>query len=158
MNSGRVSRKKNSRGIKMTSLSDTVTIGVQSSGDDNRTEKHIIELRKLLADYCKGPYSPDIREFALVFRIGGELQEFNFEGCERIRRSRKEKYITVDLGFPSSKWKGATDTSIREFLAEAVETGLLCCIRRLEIDRVPTDADRLLADFAKVKQSFLHAI
>ncbi|HET9281578.1 MAG TPA: hypothetical protein VFR24_06410 [Candidatus Angelobacter sp.] len=138
----------------MTSLPDTVTIGVQSSGDDDRTERPIIELRRLLADYCKGPYSPDVREFALVFRIGGEMQEFNFEGCERIRRNRKEKYITVDLGFPSSKWKGATDSSIREFLVEAVETGLLCCIRRLLKDRSPVNGDALMNDFAKVKEIF----
>lgn len=139
----------------MTSLPDTVTIGVQSSGDDDRTERPIIELRRLLADYCKGPYSPDVREFALVFRIGGEMQEFNFEGCERIRRNRKEKYITVDLGFPSSKWKGVTDSSIRKFLVEAVETGLRCCIRRLEKDRSPVDGDTLMNDFTKVKEIFL---
>jgi len=92
--------------------SATITLGVQTSREDNRTEKPILEMRQLLALHCKGPYSPDIREFALILRVGGEMQEFKFEGCERIRRSRKEKYITVDLGFPSSRWKGATDSSI----------------------------------------------
>src|SRR5690242_14084902 len=82
-------------------------------------------MRKLLADNCRGPYSAEIREFALILRIGGEMQEFNFEGCERIRRNRKEAYITVDLGFPSYRWKGSTDSSIREYLAEAV--GTVCC-------------------------------
>jgi len=83
------------------------------------------------------------------------MQEFNFEGCERIRRNRKDLYITVDLGFPSYRWKGSTDSSIREYLAEAVETGLLCCIRRLEIDKSPVDSARLKDDFAKVKHLFL---
>jgi hypothetical protein len=112
-------------------------------------------MRKLLADNCQGPYSAEIREFALILRIGGEMQEFNFEGCERIRRNRKKAYITVDLGFPSYRWKGSADSSIREYLAEAVETGLLCCIRRLEIDKSPVDSARLMGDFAKVKQLFL---
>src|SRR5438309_4867325 len=85
----------------MTELTDTVTLGVQSSGDDDRTNQHVLELRKLLAAYCKGPYSEEISEFALVLRIGGNMQEFDFEGCERIRRNRKDRYITVDLGFPS---------------------------------------------------------
>lgn len=83
------------------------------------------------------------------------MQEFDFEGCERIRRNRKQKYITLDLGFPSNKWKKASDSSIREYIAEAVETGLLCCIRHLEKDKTPVDSARLMDDFAKVKKLFL---
>jgi hypothetical protein len=112
----------------MTQLTDTVTLGVQTSGDDNRTQKHVLELRKLLANFCKGPYSHEISEFALVLRIGGNMQEFDFEGCEHIRRNRKSKCITVDLGFPSHRWRGVSDTEIRKYLAEIVETGLLCCL------------------------------
>lgn len=135
--------------------SATITLGVQTSREDDRTEKPVLKMRKLLAENCQGPYSAEIREFALILRIGGEMQEFNFEGCERIRRNRNEAYITVDLGFPSYRWKGSTDSSIREYLAEAVETGLLCCIRRLELDKSPVDSARLMRDFAKVKQLFL---
>ena len=135
----------------------TITLGVQTSREDDRTEKPVLEMRRLLAAHCQGPYSAEIREFALILRVGGEMQEFNFEGCERIRRNRKQKYITVDLGFPSNRWKGVTNSSIREFLAEAVETGLLCCIRRLETDKSFVDSTRLMGDFAKVKQLFLTA-
>lgn len=133
----------------------TITLGAQTSREDNRTDKPVLEMRRLLASYCQGPYSPEIREFALILRVGGEMQEFNFEGCERIRRNRKEKYITVDLGFPSNRWKGATDSSIREYIAEAVETGLLCCIRRLEKDRSPVESTKLMKDFTRAKQVFL---
>jgi hypothetical protein len=62
----------------MTEITDTITLGVQSSGDDDRTAKHVHELRKLLATSCKGPYSKEISEFALVLRIGGKMQEFDF--------------------------------------------------------------------------------
>ena len=86
------------------------------------------------------------------------MQEFDFEGCDRIRRNRKEQYITVDLGFPSSRWKRATDAEIRAYLAEAVETGLLCCIKRLEKDKTPVNSDRLMADFRRVKQLFLAGV
>jgi len=48
------------------------------------------------------------------------MQEFNFEGVSEFERNRKQKYITVDLGFPSNRWKGATELGIREYLAEAV--------------------------------------
>jgi len=133
----------------------TITLGVQTSREDDRTDKPVLDMRKVLATRCQGPYSSEIREFALILRVGGDMQEFNFEGCERIRRNRKQKYITVDLGFPSNRWKAATESSIREYIAEAVETGLLCCIRRLEKDKSPVDAARLMGDFATAKQLFL---
>src|SRR5437868_2523835 len=94
---------------QMTTLKDTITLGVQVGSRSNRTEAPILELRKLLAQHCIGFYSPEVKEFALVLRVGGEVQEFDFEGCERIRRSRKEKYITVDVGLPSYRWNSATD-------------------------------------------------
>ena len=56
----------------MTELSGTITLGVQSSGDDDRIGEHVLELRSLLAAYCKGPYSDEISEFALVLRVGGQ--------------------------------------------------------------------------------------
>lgn len=133
----------------------TVTLAAQASGEDKRTARPVLEMRKLLEHHCRGPYSPDIVEFALILRIGGDMQEFDFEGCERLRRNRKGKYITVDLGFPSYRWKDANDSSIRAFIAEAVETGLLCCIRRLEKDRTPVDSYTLLEDFRRARTLYL---
>lgn len=79
--------------------SATVTLGAQASREDDRTDKHILDMRRLLARHCPGPYSPEIREFALILRIVGEMQEFDFEGCDRIRRNKENKYITLDLAF-----------------------------------------------------------
>jgi hypothetical protein len=81
----------------ITAMTETITLGVQSGGDDDRTNEHVLELRKLLAAYCKGPYSEQISEFALVLRIGSNMQEFDFEGCERIRRDRKDKVQEAKL-------------------------------------------------------------
>src|SRR5690242_11488441 len=99
-------------------VSAKITLGMQTSRDDDRTNKHVLEIRKLLAMKCVGPYSEEIAEFALILRIGGDMQEFDFENCERIRRNRKEKYITVDLGFPSYRWRNRTDGQIRQYLAD----------------------------------------
>jgi hypothetical protein len=139
----------------VTKLTDTVTLGVQSSGDDDRTGEHVLALRRLLAAHCKGPYSDEISEFALVLRVGGKMQEFDFEGCERIRRNRKDRHITVDLGFPSRKWRGVSDREIRRYLADIVETGLLCCLHRLKKDKVGVHEAKLMNDFTNVKQHFL---
>jgi hypothetical protein len=133
----------------------TITLGMQTSGDDDRTGEHVVELRKLLAAYCNGPYSDEIAEFALVLRVGGKMQEFDFEGCERIRRNRKGRYITVDLGFPSRKWRGVSDSVIRGYLADIVETGLLCCLHRLKKDKAKVQEAKLMNDFTNVKKDFL---
>jgi hypothetical protein len=138
--------------------SPAITIGAQLSRDGHHTMQHAIHLRRLLDAYCKGPYSPEIDEFALLFRIGGELQEFDFEGCENIRRNRKGRYIQVDLGFPSYRWRGASAHEIRQCFAHAVETGLLCCIRRLKKDKTPIDSDKLMGDFSRAKKKFLASL
>lgn len=134
---------------------DTITLGMQTSREDDRTSPHVFELRKLLADVCKGPYSSEIKEFALILRIGGEMMEFDFTGCERIRRNKKNAYITVDLGFPSYEWKGKSGSHIRNWLADAVLSGIRCCLKRLEQDGVEVDGEQMMADYAKVRQQYL---
>ena len=136
-------------------MSNTITLGAQTSAEDDRTGSHVLAFRRLLTTHCKCPYSNEIDEFALILRIGGRMQEFDFEGCERIRRSRKNRYITVDLGFPSRRWKSASDRDMRKYLAELVETGLLCCASRLEKDRAQVDIQRLMTDFSAAKKAFL---
>jgi hypothetical protein len=133
----------------------TITLGVQTSREDNRTQKPVLEIRRLMAECCQGPYSPEIDEFALILRVGGEMQEFDFEGCERIRRNKKDRYITLDLGFPSYRWKGATDDEIRRYILEAVERGLLCFVKRLQKDKTQVDSAKLVSDFGNVKKLFL---
>jgi hypothetical protein len=135
--------------------SQTITIGMQTSGEDTRTEPHVVRLRKLLAAHCNGPFSKEIVEFALVLRVGGVMQEFDFSGCERIRRNRKGSYITVDIAFPSKDWKNQSDSHIKAFLIQAVETGLRCSLDRLRKDKVEVQSEKLLADYALVRELFL---
>jgi hypothetical protein len=135
--------------------SATVTLGMQTSELADRTHDSILELRKLLAHYCQGPYSPEISEFSLILRVGGKFREFDFEGCDRLRRNRKQKYITADLGVPTHRWRDVSDAAFRTYLIETVETGLLCCVRSLERDKTPIDSGKLMEDFSKVKQLFL---
>lgn len=137
--------------------SQTITIGMQTSGEDTRTEPHVIRLRRLLAVHCNGPFSEEVTEFAPILRVGGKMQEFDFAGCERIRRNRKSAYITVDIAFPSKEWRDQSDAHIRAFLIQAIEMGLRCCLARLLRDKVEVQSDKLLADFALVKELFLRS-
>jgi hypothetical protein len=85
------------------------------------------------------------------------MLEFDFKGCERIRRNKKNAYITADLGFPSYEWKDKSDEHIKRYLAQSVETGLRCCLERLERDGVAVEGHRLLTDYEHVKEQYLGA-
>jgi len=141
-----------------TPRTETITLGMQTSGEDDRTQQHVLPLRKLLAAHCRGPYSEEVREFALILRIGGEMSEFNFTGCENIRRNRKGAYITADLGFPSSEWRGKSDEHIRRYLVHAVAIGLNSCLQRLRRDGVAVDGDQLLLDYKDVEHLYLGSV
>jgi hypothetical protein len=138
-------------------VTQTITIGMQTSGEDSVAQQHVIELRKLLASECNGPYSEEVREFALILRVGGIMQEFDFLGCERIRRNRRRQYITLDLSFPSREWKGRDALHIRQFLVDQIETGIRCFVDRLNRDKVNVQGSELLADIARVKAMYLAA-
>jgi hypothetical protein len=136
---------------------DTITLGAQT-GDPKSSEVTVpqfMPLRELLSTICKGPYSSEVDEFALILRIDGEIWSWDFEGCQKLRRSKKERYITIDIGVPRRRWEDVPSSDIRKYLAECVETALLLCIDRLRKDKVDVNADALMADYRKVKTAYI---
>jgi len=135
-----------------------VTLAEQAGGEEagEYTDPHVLDLRRLLASQCKGPYAKDVEEFALVLRTDGDVQQFGFEGCQRLRRSFKDRYITVDVGIPKRRWKGVAPKAFRSWLADAVKEGMLCCFHRLERDGVPVDREKFLEDYDLVRARFLN--
>mgnify|MGYP000098926034 FL=1 len=135
----------------------TVIVGVQT-GDvpsDRATDPHIRPLRKLLQAHCQGPYSPDVDEFSLVIRIDGDIYHWEQEGCDRMRRSKKERYITIDIYVPRARWEGVSGIEIRKYLAACVEDAFRRMIGKLQRDKVAVDGDALLRDFATVREQYL---
>lgn len=138
-------------------MKDTVTLGVQA-GDERAgqtTEPHFMSLRKLLASVCIGPYSTEVDEFALILRIDGDGWHWNFEGCQKLRRSKKDRYITIDIGVPRQRWDGVSSDKIREYFSKNVELALAMCIEKLKKDKANIDGDALLRDYQKVKEQYL---
>lgn len=135
----------------------TVKVGVQS-GDipsSQATDPHISPLRKLLHAYCRGPYSSEVDEFSLVFRVDGDIYHWEQEGCDRMRRSRKERYITIDIYVPRSRWEGVSGIEIRRYLMPCVEDAFQRMIDKLRRDKAPIDGEALLKDLAIVKEKYL---
>jgi len=138
---------------------DTILVGVQA-GDvtsSRATDPHIRPLRNLLEAHCVGPYSPDVDEFSLVFRVDGDIWHWEQEGCDRMRRSKKKRYITIDIYVPRSRWEGVRGIEIRKYLSACVEDAFQRMIGKLRKDKVAVDGDALLRDFAIVKAHYLDA-
>ena len=135
----------------------TVIVGVQA-GDlpsDQATNPHLSLMRKLLQTHCRGPYSPDVDEFSLVVRVDGDIWHWEQEGCDRMRRSKKDRYITIDIYVPRHRWQGVSGMEIRGYLAACVEDAFQRMIAKLKKDKVAMDGDALLRDFATVKEQYL---
>lgn len=154
---GLASEKRRKREGKKMSDKPTILVGAQIGGvaADRATDPHIRPLRNLLTTYCLGPYSPEVDEFSLVIRVDGDIGYWNQEGCDRMRRSKKERYITIDIYVPRSRWEGVRGIEIRKYLAACVEEAFQKMIRKLEKDKVVVDGDALLRDFAIVKKKYL---
>ena len=83
------------------------------------------------------------------------MQEFDFVGCERLRRNRKGRYITVDLAFPTKHWKDKSAAYVRQYLVVVTELGLRCCVERLQKDKVVFFQASILDDFQGARIEFL---
>jgi hypothetical protein len=136
---------------------EAITLAAQVDGPDAVEPTNIphSELRRLLRRLCKGPYSPDVDEFAPILRIDGSIHQWKREGCAYLRRSLKERYITIDIFVPISRWKNRSEREIREYFASHVREALTLCIKRLQKDKTPVDAERLLKDYEKVVKQYL---
>ncbi len=135
----------------------TVTLGVQSGGAraGERMEPHFYPLRKLLQAHCQGPYSPDIDEFSLILRIDGDIDRWEQEGCDRMRRNKKERYITIDIYVPRQRWDGVNGLEIRQYLTACVEEAFRRMLDKLQRDKTTVDGTALLDDFAIVRKQYL---
>lgn len=135
----------------------TLTLAAQLYGPDPDESTSLAhhELRQLLREKCKGPYSSEVGEFALILRIDGKFHQWNREGCAYLRRSFKEKYITIDIFVPTWRWKNKSEREIREYFAEGAREALTLCIKRLQKDKTPVDGERLLSDYETVVEEYL---
>ena len=127
----------------------------QAAGPDVNIQQYVLQLRKLLARYCGGPYCNEVKGFALVLRIEGCLKSYGPEGIDRVRRNKKDRYITADIRIPAKRWKGVDGKEFSRYLSAAVKDALEVCGNRLRSQRVVVDIHRLLLDYGEAQAEFL---
>lgn len=135
-----------------------ITFGAQL-GDvesSDAVSPHLIELTRLLRKYCNYKYAPELDEFAPIGRIDGDIWYWNFEGTQKLRLSRKHRYITVDIGMPKSRWQGVSPIEIRKYLLENLKQALKLFVQRLRKEKYEVDDVRLFRDFENVEKEYLN--
>jgi hypothetical protein len=116
---------------------------------------HTLKLRKLLSNYCLKDYCKEIDEITPIFRIDGKLDKFNFRGCEKLRLQKKQRYITVDVGFPQSEWENKSEEQIKKFIYNSYLEAITLILIRLKKEKIEIKSAELLADLETVKKDFL---
>ncbi len=113
----------------MTNTRITLGADVGGTAAHQATNACILELRKLLTT-SQGPHSDDVDELAIVLRIDGDVTAWGFEGADKLRLARKQRYVTVDIGVPQARW--ADEAGFRTYLALQARSGLEAMIARLK--------------------------
>ncbi len=134
-----------------------ISIGVQNGDKEASkvTDFSITKLRRCMADNCREVYSNEIREYSIVFRIDGEIWHWNFEGCQKMRRSKKEKYITVDIGIPKDVWRNNSRLELEKYISMHVLSAFEGFIRKFKKDKIEIKSEQLIFDVKKALTQFI---
>lgn len=135
--------------------SDTISIGIQSGGlEDGGLGVLKVGLYRALIKHVKRTGCPAVDHFALVLRVSGRLDDFGPAGIERVRRSRKNRCVSVDIVVSLKDWKRRTPDQLRTYLAARVREALCACIARLRMGKEPIDEAGLLSNVDKAISEF----
>ena len=122
---------------------------------DKAVGSHFVGLTKLLDQYCNRPYCRDVDQIVVAFRVDGDLWSFEFEGCEKLRLSKKNRYISIDVGMPRAKWENIEKKIIKTYVISNLRKALELSINRLKKEKYVVDEEKLWNDFKQVETKFL---
>ncbi len=147
------------RSNKMTTIlksNNTFSLGSQVGGTDaaEATQGDEQQLRDLINDWT-GDYSSDIKEFAFILRVDGEIdtytQKWNIVGAQKAKR--KKDWVEVEIGVPANWWK--TGGNYKELLAGEIEKGLHYMIELLQRNKRDIRGEALLKDWVHGRETYL---
>jgi hypothetical protein len=134
-----------------------VTLGAQVGGRDAdaATLDHLMDLRVLLAQECRGPYGQSLSEIALVLRVDGSVQSWSRSDVSNVRIQRKARYATADIFMPSEIWKTGGTLGIREFMLSGATTAIEAILQRAKKQKLEIASEALLGDLQRVALIYL---
>jgi len=132
-----------------------ISIGCQSGGpQDNGIGEIKVDLWKALLKNTTSTYCTDVDHFALALRVGGKFTDYEDEKIWKVRRSKKDRYIGVDIDIPMSVWSEKTTDELKYYLSGKVLEAIQVLIARLQKDKVEIDEERLVKDVRSAVEEF----
>ena len=137
---------------------NSFSLGAQIGGPDYSEDARIQEqqLRDTFNRWT-GDYSTDVREFAFLLRIDGEIHRYTelwqIRGAQKAKRKRD--WIEVEIGIPKTWWQEAKTDAYKKRLADEVETGFGSMVELLQRNKRSIDAQALLNDWSRIKAAYL---
>lgn len=137
--------------------SQYITFGAQL-GDrkSNKAVGHFItQISLLLSKHCNTRYCDQVDELAPALFVDGDIYYWEFEGLQRLRLSKKYRYVEVHISMPRSRWEGVEAKDIKIYLIGQLKNALMKMVERLYKEEYSVKEKELWADFRKVEEEFL---
>jgi hypothetical protein len=136
------------------------SLGAQIGGPDHPETARIHE-QKLRDAFNRwtGNYSTDVREFAFLLRIDGEIHRYTelWQIVGAQKANLKQDWIEVEIGIPKAWWQEMKNDSYKKRLADEAEAGFRLMIELLQRKKRNINAQQLLHDWGKIKTAYLAA-
>jgi hypothetical protein len=137
--------------------SQYITFGAQL-GDPNADKavgSYITQISILLNKHCNNVYCEEVDEIAPAIFVDGDIWYWEFEGTQRLRLSKKQRYIEIHIGMPRSRWEFSSPDEIKLFLINNLKIALELIVKRLKKEKYEVNETELWNDFGKVQEEFL---
>lgn len=121
--------------------------------------EHIVPLHQALNRLSKqhmgGDYCTSLDTLAVIFRVAGSVNDFaGGEGLENLQVSRKDKFISIDLVIPQTRWRDLTAAGLRAYVAEGVRASVARLIEEAAAMGEFKNKTALTEDFEAVMSAF----
>jgi hypothetical protein len=114
-----------------------------------------LELNRCFLQHVSGVYSEEVTVFGFMLCVSGNIRDFGGDGIERLKRSKRQKSIDVDIVIPQHRWSDATPRERAEHLAQQVRDGVELMLKRLARDKVVVDLALLRGDLERALEAFV---
>lgn len=122
---------------------------------DKAVGQFLPRINILLNEHCNKAYCKDVDEMAPAIFVDGDLWYWEFEGFQRLRLSKKYRYIEIHIGMPRERWENINSIEIKKYLINSLKTALELMVNRLKKEKYEVNDIDLWSDFAKVEKDFL---
>ncbi len=138
-------------------MTSNISIGCEVGGPEGyEISKLKIPLAQALERHVTSAHCHEIDHYALVLRIDGSLAKFGEEGLARIRLSKANRHISIDIQIPEHVWHPLSHNQFKEYLAKQVLAAINACIKRLNKEKFLVADSQLIYEVTAAINDFFN--